>query len=988
MDKHCDQILFDINSVRTHSLICLLIYSLAETFQFGYQYCKFMKGSEVLLCYSVLLINIISLLQQRLFIIRLMINQRNLNIILLLVSAIVLPIQNTTALSPQIGSDLQKLGLNSTIQELKSLFSAQTQKHRHIKDPRLVSRLEERYPQYLTKVSQGDSFGPCVKNYAWQLYNLTQYPYDVMTMYGFMMINDLGSYSECQKLEMAEYAMVTVNITHVPLMIYFGTCLPKQCTQTDLQRGGDALAGAFNEIYSLFAPKVDGTGTFHPWTRFNFTVRRQQEMQDQWLENTQAGFTLSMFIFIPMLLLLFFVPTAYHIYIKSTRQISLQAKADLQAQDFKEQHSGYLGPNDLSMVSASPNYKHEQKSQDSPPKELSFDLSNGNQTRATDTISPTNNIAAAEILQGKGYQNGIGITIPGVDTGNNAYNPLRKQSYNQRNQKFNRLNESSEISTLMLENSLLIHQNHRNTHISSGGVQLETSQEVESFSRPYSGHPGSPNQDLSRAEGSLKDQLSYALKQLSVVSAFKNLRSTRCQPWDNRELDLVDGFKFITLILIQISATATMIAPSARATPWAALDMKPGLFFTVIQSCAMATDAFFALSAFMGTYKCIQIYEANGGKLTFEDVGKMFARKYMRIAPVLYLVFLVGWSSVARLETGPNWTNAQSLFLDCDKYWWAQILFIGNLVPYFSESNGGCFYWGWTFFIDMQLYLLVPVFVIVYKRAPRIGILLQFFLIFADAVFLMYMTSEYMFRASVLNVEGYYFFSVLGNKPYCKFVTYCVGVLAAFAYMELLAYRRIPGQLEKSEKHPILHVLHRANWIGQIFTLASLALLVYTFTTQWQSNIAPYKVNHIYDILYIGLNRTLFAVGVMALLLIQFMGYFRLMKDMLVNDYGRSLGKLAFPVGLVTPVVVTMMLCSQANSIYLTPKTSQNFACGHIFSDIFTGLALFLAVEYPLMAVLNMTVGRTINTHRNLLRRHYLGGKEEDKEKQAIMKGV
>ena len=99
--------------------------------------------------------------------------------------------------------------------------------------------------------------------------------------------------------------------------------------------------------------------------------------------------------------------------------------------------------------------------------------------------------------------------------------------------------------------------------------------------------------------------LNFVMTKISVISAFKRMRSSRCQPWDDKELDLVDGFKFITLILIQVSATATMIAPSARATPWAALDMKPGLFFTVVQSCAMATDAFFVLSAFIGTYKCI-----------------------------------------------------------------------------------------------------------------------------------------------------------------------------------------------------------------------------------------------------------------------------------------------------------------------------------------------------------------------------------------------
>jgi hypothetical protein len=49
---------------------------------------------------------------------------------------------------------------------------------------------------------------------------------------------------------------------------------------------------------------------------------------------------------------------------------------------------------------------------------------------------------------------------------------------------------------------------------------------------------------------------------------------TRCNEWDNRELDLVEGFKFVCVIFIQISATSVYLQPSARLTPWSALDMK------------------------------------------------------------------------------------------------------------------------------------------------------------------------------------------------------------------------------------------------------------------------------------------------------------------------------------------------------------------------------------------------------------------------------
>jgi hypothetical protein len=73
-------------------------------------------------------------------------------------------------------------------------------------------------------------------------------------------------------------------------------------------------------------------------------------------------------------------------------------------------------------------------------------------------------------------------------------------------------------------------------------------------------------------------------KSFSWISAFKNMTATRCNPWDHRELDILEGFKFVCVIFIQISATSLYINPSARATPWSALDMKLTWFFTLVIS--------------------------------------------------------------------------------------------------------------------------------------------------------------------------------------------------------------------------------------------------------------------------------------------------------------------------------------------------------------------------------------------------------------------
>lgn len=43
--------------------------------------------------------------------------------------------------------------------------------------------------------------------------NLTYAPYDLMTMYGSMMLNDMGSYTQCELVPGADYTVITGNIS-------------------------------------------------------------------------------------------------------------------------------------------------------------------------------------------------------------------------------------------------------------------------------------------------------------------------------------------------------------------------------------------------------------------------------------------------------------------------------------------------------------------------------------------------------------------------------------------------------------------------------------------------------------------------------------------------------------------------------------------------------------------------------------------------------
>ena len=83
--------------------------------------------------------------------------------------------------------------------------------------------------------------------------------------------------------------------------------------------------------------------------------------------------------------------------------------------------------------------------------------------------------------------------------------------------------------------------------------------------------------------------------------------------------------------------------------------------------------------------------EAKGSCLSFKDMLKIWARKWLRLAPCYYIMWLFLWGVTARIGEGSNWNAANMGFHTCPKYGWATMLFIGNLYPKEMPPYDGCY---------------------------------------------------------------------------------------------------------------------------------------------------------------------------------------------------------------------------------------------------------------------------------------------------------
>ena len=68
---------------------------------------------------------------------------------------------------------------------------------------------------------------------------------------------------------------------------------------------------------------------------------------------------------------------------------------------------------------------------------------------------------------------------------------------------------------------------------------------------------------------------------------------------------------------------------------------------------------------------------------------------------------------------------------------------IGNIVPYFQAPNYGCFFWGWVITTDIQLTLLIPIFVLIYKKKAFMGHFVTFVVVVADTLAMVYLIKKY-----------------------------------------------------------------------------------------------------------------------------------------------------------------------------------------------------------------------------------------------------
>lgn len=179
------------------------------------------------------------------------------------------------------------------------------------------------------------------------------------------------------------------------------------------------------------------------------------------------------------------------------------------------------------------------------------------------------------------------------------------------------------------------------------------------------------------------------------------LSGTRAKPWDDRELDVLEGFKFISFVLCTISQTAFMLFYTTLIDLLSIFTLLRRIEVTQFIASNLGLETFVFVSAFLGAYRAFQIMEAKNETLNSGDIMKFYIRKFMRLAPAYYGMWALLWSATSRIGQGAIWHNTDISFEKCKDEWLPTLLMIGNLAPSEMNPYEGCYQFAWPLQIDM-----------------------------------------------------------------------------------------------------------------------------------------------------------------------------------------------------------------------------------------------------------------------------------------------
>ncbi|KAJ9579886.1 hypothetical protein L9F63_004488, partial [Diploptera punctata] len=317
---------------------------------------------------------------------------------------------------------------------------------------------------------------------------------------------------------------------------------------------------------------------------------------------------------------------------------------------------------------------------------------------------------------------------------------------------------------------------------------------------------------------------------------------------------------------------------------------------------ALQMDIYFVLSGMLLSYLFLR--ERELGKQF--SLWRFYLYRYLRVTPALSIIVLVNATLFNRLGSGPIWEqNILNKQDDCWYYGWTLLFFIRNY------TKPHCLFQSWALNIDMQMYLISPLFLIPLHRKPKIGLVMLTVGVIAGMV-------SVFTTATINRIPVYSFRNMelrMVKELYIQTHTHVTPYLIGLGLGYVLHHYKRCEKLQQQIVFTKLNVT--LGWIFCILALTSSNLMALPFL---QFN---YKYEPLYSSIVLAIKRPIWSLGLSWLIFACVAGYGGFSVTGLLNSFlSCNMFLLLSRFAYGTTVVHSTVVQSRAYSI----KTNTYFS--------------------------------------------------------------
>eukprot|EP01084_Bolivina_argentea_P295390 508530_1 len=363
----------------------------------------------------------------------------------------------------------------------------------------------------------------------------------------------------------------------------------------------------------------------------------------------------------------------------------------------------------------------------------------------------------------------------------------------------------------------------------------------------------------------------------------------------------------------------------------------------ILQYTQYAVDSFFYLSGFLSVFKGL------GAISIWTDIPLAYLHRIVRIMPMFAFVIFIEFFISDQLSYGYNTTTRNENYNYCSADWYKMLFMYGNFTQILDgNGNINCMGVGWYICADMQMFLLVPWIILIFKHKQIYGLMCSLLLVLICIICRIYLTVYYHFSAHV-NVPAYDYINggqlihPPGNqlwKPWNRMSPYFIAIFTMFL-IRIINDRNKNFQIKSS-------IIYLSMLALSQFIMSCLIFWPYQDTKHLPNNRWP-LINHQ---IYFTLSRPMWGV---ALSLMSFAFYFKsnekrsIIQKLLSLPMYQPIGKLVFLMYLLHVIIIKWFYnSSQIMDGYFQTNTIIYYGLATYIVALMFAFILWFVMENPI----------------------------------------